>query len=68
MDCILDAEIEFARLDGRPVSAAFHLAQIQSALQFILERLPEGAGGHEIREACADVLEALAALNARRAI
>lgn len=67
MDCISGIEIEFARLDGRPVSPAFHLTQIEKALQFIRENLPDGTNTLEIREACAEALEALSRLNTRRA-
>ncbi len=67
MDCISGIEIEFTRLDGRPVSPAFHLTQIEKALKFIHECLPDGADALEIREACADALEAVAQLHARQA-
>jgi hypothetical protein len=67
MDCNFPPENEFARLSGRPVSAAFHVMQIEQVLRFIRDWLPDDADADEIREACAEALEALAHLNARLA-
>ncbi|MFN3911079.1 hypothetical protein [Hyphomonas sp.] len=67
MDCIVGPEHEWERLDGRPVSAAFHLAEIRQALQFIRSNLPATLDVSEIDAACGDALEALACLTARLA-
>lgn len=67
MDCSFPPEDEFARLSGRPVSSAFHLMLIEQTLLFVRKWLPEHADADEVREACAEALEAIAHLNARRA-
>jgi hypothetical protein len=67
MDCIVGPEHEWERLDGRPVSAAFHLAEIRQALLFIRSSLPANVEVSEIDSACGDPLEALACLTERLA-
>lgn len=66
MDCNFPLEDEFARLSGRPVSAAFHLMLIEQTLLFVRKWLSDDADAAEVREACDEALEAVARLNARR--
>jgi len=70
MDCIRLIRSEHARLEGRTLAAAFHLAVIEEALHYISARLA-GSGGclepqdrMELRAACTDALAALADLRA----
>lgn len=67
MDCIVGPEHECERLEGRPVSAAFYLAEIRQALQFIRSNLPPTFDISEIDAACSDGLEALDGLTAQLA-
>ena len=67
MDCIRLIRSEHARLVGRSLAPAFHLAVIEEALKFISGRLgsPRPLEDDERRElgaACIEALEALADL------
>jgi len=68
MDCVEHVEAERTRLEGRRVSATFHLAVIEQALRFIPSRLPDSGTDFpaeqamEVRAACLEALEALADL------
>ena len=67
MDCISGPEHEWERLDGRPVSVAFHLAEISQALQFMRSVIPASADTPEIDAAYQEALEAVVQLRARLA-
>ena len=68
MDCIRLIRSEHARLEGRPLAPAFHLAVIEEALHYLNARIscsdsllrPEDR--EELGAACAEALEALANL------
>lgn len=68
MDCIHGITSERNRLDDRKVSAAFHMAVIEEALQFIAAQIGGSDTGFgaslakEMRAACDDALEAMAEL------
>jgi hypothetical protein len=70
MDCIQIANSERARLSGRTVSFAFHLAVLERALEFISAHfdnpgpLPILVPLQELRAACEEALEAVAELRA----
>jgi hypothetical protein len=71
MDCIRLIRSEHARLDGRPLAPAFHLAVIEEALKFISGRLGstrplEDDERLELGAACNEALEALAHLHPTR--
>jgi len=68
MDCIQLIRSEHARLEGRPLAPAFHMAVIEEALHFINSRITssdsalEPQDRQEIAAACTEALEALADL------
>jgi hypothetical protein len=68
MDCIRLIRSEHARLEGRPLANAFHLAVIEEALHYINTRIASSDGPlepedrQELGAACTEALEALADL------
>lgn len=72
MDCIRLIRSEHARLEGRPLAPAFHLAIIEEALHYIDTRISKSNGPLEPDErlelgaACRDALDALADLRTSR--
>lgn len=72
MNCAPQFPVVGERLDGRPVSAAFHLKVIEDSIRFMtryLESPPPGvssADRSELREACTEALDALAELRRAR--
>lgn len=65
MNCISDFDSEHTRLAGRSVSPAFDLAVIENAVRFLQQHLQDTGAGQEPHEACAEALEAVAALRRR---
>jgi hypothetical protein len=65
MDCITGPESDWESLDGRPVSAAFHLEEIRQALHFMRSNIPANTDLSEIEAAYQDALQALSHLSAR---
>lgn len=68
MDCIRLIRSEHARLEGRPLAPAFHLAVIEEALHYINAQVTcsgsplEPEDREELGAACTEALEALEAL------
>jgi hypothetical protein len=56
---------DWERLEGRPVSAAFHLEEIRQALQFLRSNIPANTGLSEIDAAYQDALGALSCLSSQ---
>jgi hypothetical protein len=70
MDCMHEVESHRGRFGDRNVSAAFHLAVIEQALDFLSENLSKEDPAHclgsgpELRSAMNEALEALSDLKA----
>jgi hypothetical protein len=68
MDCIRVIRSEHARLEGRSLAPAFHMAVIEEALHYINTRIHSLSGPldpedrHELGAVCTEALEALADL------
>lgn len=68
MDCIQLIRSEHARLEGRPLMPAFHLAVIKEALLYINAQVTRSDSPLELEDreelgaACTEALEALANL------
>jgi hypothetical protein len=72
MDCIRLIRSEHARLEGRPLAPAFHMAVIEEALHYLNARITNSNGPlepderQELGAACTEALEALADLRTSR--
>lgn len=72
MDCIRLIRSKHARLEGRPLAPAFHMAVIEEALHYMNTRISSSNGSlepderQELGAACTEALEALAELRISR--